>query len=40
LSQLLISAGIKSPVRTIETNVHLTEVVLSQAAKKQKARSG
>ena len=27
---------VESPVRTIETNVHCTEVVLSQAAKKRK----
>ena len=27
---------IESPVRTIETNVHCTEVVLAQASKKRK----
>jgi UDP-glucose 4-epimerase len=27
---------VDSPVRTIETNVHCTEIVLSQASKKQK----
>ena len=31
-----VNLVVESPVRTVETNVHLTEVVLAQAAKKRK----